>query len=133
MANILFWMVAQLPQVWKNFRVRDAGALSFGFVFTWLLGDLTNLLGCILTHQLPTQLYTAVYFVAVDVVLVGQWVFYTSARKYSLFGFRPRPHSVMVASRLGINGDGTKEPLLVATTIVTTAAPPAAADPADPP
>jgi len=43
----------------------------------WLTGDITNLLGCVLTQQLPVQLYTAIYFCFIDVIMVSQWVYYT--------------------------------------------------------
>lgn len=39
-------------------------------------GDITNLVGCILTHQLPFQTYLATYFVFVDVSLVTQYFYY---------------------------------------------------------
>lgn len=80
-------MVAQLPQVYRNFREKSTDALSFGFVFTWLLGDLTNLIGCIFTKQLAVQLYTAVYYCAVDVVLLGQFAYYKLVRRYGWFGY----------------------------------------------
>ena len=35
----------------------------------WLLGDTFNLVGCLMTgDQLPTEEYTAMYFIIVDVV-----------------------------------------------------------------
>jgi hypothetical protein len=39
-------------------------------------GDITNLVGCILTHQLPFQTYLAAYFVFVDLSLVAQYIYY---------------------------------------------------------
>lgn len=43
-------------QIYKNCR-NPAGleGLSLLFVIQWLLGDSTNLVGCILTEQLPVQ------------------------------------------------------------------------------
>lgn len=40
------------------------------------IGDITNLVGCILTHQLPFQTYLASYFVFVDMTLVAQYIYY---------------------------------------------------------
>jgi hypothetical protein len=43
----------------------------------WLLGDTCNLLGCLLTgNQLPTQTFTACYYLGMDVVMVSQFAFY---------------------------------------------------------
>jgi uncharacterized protein with PQ loop repeat len=54
-ASIGCWLCAQLPQVIKNWQLGSCDGLSFPFLVTWLFGDLTNLIGCILTDQLPFQ------------------------------------------------------------------------------
>ncbi|KAH3767290.1 PQ loop repeat protein [Pelomyxa schiedti] len=77
LVNIGFWLFAQIPQVVATCKVGSAEALSFLFVFTWLTGDITNLLGCVMTYQLPTQTYTAVYFCIVDGVMMFQWVLFS--------------------------------------------------------
>lgn len=89
--NIGCWLVAQVPQVVENFVARDGGALSLGFMFLWLLGDITNLIGCIYTHQLPTQLYTSIYFCCMDVVMLSQIFGFAACRKYRLCGLQPLP------------------------------------------
>jgi hypothetical protein len=41
------------------------------------MGDTCNLLGCLLTgSQLPTQTFTACYYLGMDVVMVSQFAFY---------------------------------------------------------
>jgi len=46
----------------------------------WLLGDGCNLAGCLLTgDQLPTQTFTAVYYLGMDVVLLSQFCYYKCA------------------------------------------------------
>lgn len=62
LTSIIIWAIAQLPQLYLNWKLGRADALSSGLLVTWLLGDASNLFGCILTNQLPTQLWTAVYF-----------------------------------------------------------------------
>eukprot|EP00884_Botryococcus_braunii_P021086 jgi/Botrbrau1/7661/Bobra.0159s0103.1 len=82
MISIGFWLVAQLPQIITNFRTQSADALSPYFLAEWLMGDTSNLIGCLLTGtQLATQTYTAMYYVFMDVVLVMQYVFYTSIQR----------------------------------------------------
>jgi hypothetical protein len=45
-------------------------------IYISLSGDLSNLVGCILTHQLPFQTYLAAYFCLVDFSLVAQYLYY---------------------------------------------------------
>ena len=67
MASICCWLVAQLPQFVLNIRNKSVEALSSWFLAQWLLGDTCNLVGCLLTDsQLPTQTYTAMYFILAD-------------------------------------------------------------------
>mmetsp|Transcript_28796 Transcript_28796/g.72228 ORF Transcript_28796/g.72228 Transcript_28796/m.72228 type:complete len:349 (-) Transcript_28796:26-1072(-) len=91
LASILVWLVAQLPQLVENYRNKTAEALSAWFLVDWLMGDTCNLVGCLATgNQLATQVYTAVYFVCVDMVMLTQYLYYSALnsrikkmRKYS--------------------------------------------------
>ncbi|CDH59461.1 hypothetical protein BATDEDRAFT_9677 [Lichtheimia corymbifera JMRC:FSU:9682] len=74
--SILCWLNAQLPQIIKNYQLQDASSLSFTFLMTWLIADVANFIGCILTGQLDFQLYLAIYFTLVDAMLCIQWVYY---------------------------------------------------------
>lgn len=51
-------------------------ALSLGFLLCWIAGDLTNLIGCYLTNQLPIQTVTAISYVNMDIILISQFVYY---------------------------------------------------------
>ncbi len=79
--NLAFWIPALLPQIITNYRTGRVDALSGLFVLQWLAGDVSNLLGCLLTNQLETQLITSVYFVCGDVILMGQYIYYKGGRK----------------------------------------------------
>ncbi|KAH9808020.1 PQ loop repeat-domain-containing protein [Melampsora americana] len=72
------WLFAQLPQVWQNYRTKSVDGLALPFLLSWLLGDLTNLLGCLLTDQLPFQRNLAIYFTLVDLILVYQFRTYST-------------------------------------------------------
>ncbi|KAJ4487860.1 PQ loop repeat-domain-containing protein [Lentinula aciculospora] len=74
--SILCWLGAQFPQVLENIRRRSCEGLALPFLANWLFGDISNLIGCLLTHQLPFQTWLAAYFVSVDLALVGQYVYY---------------------------------------------------------
>lgn len=60
----------------KNYRIRDAEGLSFQFLTVWLAGDVANFIGCIITGQLPFQIYLSIYFIFIDTILCIQWLYY---------------------------------------------------------
>ncbi|KAL2916545.1 Type I HSP40 co-chaperone [Polyrhizophydium stewartii] len=74
--SLAAYLVALMPQYVKNFQRKRVDGLSAGLVLLWASGDVCNLLGTVLTNQLPTQRLTAAYFVATDLLLVGQFVWY---------------------------------------------------------
>ncbi|KAI0374895.1 hypothetical protein BV20DRAFT_1041091 [Pilatotrama ljubarskyi] len=99
--SIACWLGAQFPQVLENARRQSVEGLALPFLMNWLLGDATNLLGCILTHQLPFQTYLATYFVFVDFSLLSQYFYY---RRTSEKAVRPpylhsRDRTTSVAAR----------------------------------
>ncbi|AFR93347.2 vacuolar membrane protein [Cryptococcus neoformans C23] len=75
-ASIACWLCAQLPQVVKNLSLQSCEGLALPFLVNWLFGDITNLIGCLLTHQLPFQTFLAAYFCIIDVTLLGQYFYY---------------------------------------------------------
>ena len=76
MLSIMFWLFAQGPQLYMNYQNGNADSLAVLFLVEWLVGDTLNLVGALLTHQLPTQIYTAMYFCMMDLALVIQFVYY---------------------------------------------------------
>lgn len=64
----------------KNYRIRDAEGLSFKFLTVWLAGDVANFIGCIITGQLPFQIYLSIYFIIIDTILCIQWLYYVKYR-----------------------------------------------------
>nr|CAB3266304.1 lysosomal amino acid transporter 1 homolog [Phallusia mammillata] len=80
--SILCWICASLPQLYENYKKGKVDeALSFWFLLMWLLGDSSNMVGCILTDQFPIQLYTAVYYVSMDIIMLVQFVYYAWKHK----------------------------------------------------
>lgn len=76
-ASLIFWGVAEIPQIITNFKNNSADGVSLAFIFTWILGDVFNLVGCILEPAtLPTQFYTAVLYTTTTVVLALQCIYY---------------------------------------------------------
>lgn len=74
--SIVSWLFAQLPQIYKNHKLKSTSGLSIFFLTEWLLGDVSNLLGSLLTHQATWQVIIAAYYVFVDCALCGQWLWY---------------------------------------------------------
>ncbi|KAK7020523.1 lysosomal amino acid transporter 1 [Favolaschia claudopus] len=74
--SIACWLGAQFPQVVKNIQLGSCEGLALPFLANWFLGDASNLLGCLLTRQLPFQTWLATYFCCVDVLLVSQYFYY---------------------------------------------------------
>ncbi|GAA96678.1 uncharacterized protein L969DRAFT_97034 [Mixia osmundae IAM 14324] len=81
--SIAAWLGVVFPQVVANYRNKSVEGLSLPFLLSWLAGDLTNLAGCLLTHQLPFQTWLASYFCVVDLCLMSQYIYY--ARQTSTF------------------------------------------------
>ncbi|KAB5551616.1 hypothetical protein DKX38_008927 [Salix brachista] len=61
MISVLSWGVAEVPQIVTNYKKKSTEGLSLAFLFTWIIGDLFNVFGCMLEPAtLPTQYYMAV-------------------------------------------------------------------------
>eukprot|EP00128_Syssomonas_multiformis_P016339 Colp12_sorted_trinity150504_noHs@2727 len=104
--NIGFWLFAQLPQMYENYKAGKVEALSKGLIVQWLLGDIFNLAGCILTNQLPTQTYTAIYFCATDAILLVQYAWYLKIKPY-LEAKKALKYEKLSTEEEGINGTQT--------------------------
>ncbi|KAF8609968.1 hypothetical protein BDV93DRAFT_430091, partial [Ceratobasidium sp. AG-I] len=89
-------------QLWTNYRLQSADGLALPFLANWLAGDATNLIGCLLTNQLPFQTYLAVYFVWVDFCLLSQYLYYESylVRKRQKLGISTGAGTAEIASPL---------------------------------
>ncbi|KAI5365220.1 hypothetical protein Slin15195_G047570 [Septoria linicola] len=89
--SIACWVVVFSPQIIENFRRSSAEGLSVEFIIIWLAGDIFNILGAVLQNVLATMLILAIYYTLADIVLLGQYFYYT--------GFRLRdPKPVKAAS-----------------------------------
>lgn len=75
--SLLIWLFAQLPQVLENHLNQSVQGVSIAFLSSWILGDITNLIGCILTRALPFQTSLASYYCFIDFILGLQYWYYT--------------------------------------------------------
>lgn len=65
-----------MPQLFENYRLKSAEAVSLAFLFTWFVGDVTNLIGAIWAELVPTVVALAIYFCIADFVLLFQCLYY---------------------------------------------------------
>ncbi|KFP08446.1 Lysosomal amino acid transporter 1, partial [Calypte anna] len=77
LVSILCFAAASFPQFYQACKtgIMDQ-ALSIYFLLGWLGGDLLNLIGSFLADQLPLQVYTAVYYVLADLVMLSLYCYY---------------------------------------------------------
>ncbi|KAJ3555034.1 hypothetical protein NP233_g12300 [Leucocoprinus birnbaumii] len=112
--------ISQLPadrvssQVRENFRRKSCEGLAWPFLANWFLGDFSNLIGCILTKQLPFQVYLATYFCLIDFVLLSQYLYYQRPTTKSpplppiTNTFPGRSASVITGRRLSVDRSTTR-------------------------
>ncbi|XP_072442629.1 lysosomal amino acid transporter 1 homolog [Chiloscyllium punctatum] len=75
--SVLCFMMAAFPQCYSSYLKGNMDqAVSIWFLMGWLAGDSCNALGAFLAQQLPIQIYTAVYYVVVDVIMVSLYIYY---------------------------------------------------------
>ncbi|XP_063001172.1 lysosomal amino acid transporter 1 homolog [Elgaria multicarinata webbii] len=75
--SIMCFAAASFPQFYLACKtgIMDQ-ALSIYFLLGWLGGDSLNLIGSFLAEQLPLQVYTAIYYVLADLVMISLYVYY---------------------------------------------------------
>ncbi|KZP19537.1 hypothetical protein FIBSPDRAFT_743775 [Athelia psychrophila] len=96
--SIATWLGAQFPQVYKNYKAQSSDGLALPFLANWLAGDVSNLIGCLLTHQLPFQTWLAMYFSFVDMMLLSQYWYYSSRKPVAPSHAHPRVRATSTIS-----------------------------------
>lgn len=121
--SIACWLGAQFPQVIENHKRQSCEGLALPFLCNWLLGDFSNLIGCLLTHQLPFQTYLATYFCIVDCSLLAQYFYYGGgpAIPSEVYG-RARSRTLSTARRLSLDASHYRTLSAVAGNVAAAAA-----------
>ncbi|CAI7921069.1 unnamed protein product [Closterium sp. NIES-53] len=122
--SIACWAVAEVPQVIANCQASRSGVeleeVPLALVLTWIVGDVFNLLGCLLDPvTLPTQLFTAILYTSTTCVLVLQHVLSACSRKRQQRRRERRGRRLATPSR---NAPLLEGPLPVGTTSASAAA-----------
>ncbi|KAG7531652.1 PQ-loop repeat [Arabidopsis thaliana x Arabidopsis arenosa] len=75
--SVISWGVAEIPQIMTNYSEKSTEGLSIAFLTTWMIGDIFNLLGCLMEPAtLPTQFYMALLYTVTTSVLYVQSIYY---------------------------------------------------------
>ncbi|KAM6402741.1 lysosomal amino acid transporter 1 homolog [Rhynochetos jubatus] len=100
LVSILCFAAASFPQFYQACKtgIMDR-ALSIYFLLGWLGGDLLNLIGSFLADQLPLQIYTAVYYVLADLVMLSLYCYYKAKNRGG--GLAARINAAFVFLSLG--------------------------------
>ncbi|EGV61474.1 hypothetical protein CANTEDRAFT_114936 [Yamadazyma tenuis ATCC 10573] len=88
--SFTIWLFAQLPQIIENHLNQSVAGVNVLFLSSWVAGDITNLVGCLLTRALPFQTLIATYYCFIDVVLCFQFYYYTR-----IFPYHKTPHNLL--------------------------------------
>ncbi|CAG8832462.1 38516_t:CDS:2, partial [Gigaspora margarita] len=78
------WMMVGFPQLYENHKRKSGDAVALTFIFTWLFGDLFNLIGVILQNLLLTMILIAIFLCAVDAAIILQTFYYRFTRTHHL-------------------------------------------------
>ncbi|KAK1711844.1 PQ loop repeat-domain-containing protein [Colletotrichum lupini] len=74
-----------IPQLAANYKLKSADSLSMAFLFIWLLGDVTNLLGGLANGIAPASIAVTTYLCFSDSTLICQCLYYNSKRRIQNF------------------------------------------------
>ena len=75
--SIFCWVLCIVPQFVINCKNGKRSVLSPYLFNFWLFGDILNLTGSILTNQLLFQKISCVFFVTMDVLNIGQYIYFS--------------------------------------------------------
>ncbi|KAJ1977660.1 putative vacuolar membrane transporter for cationic amino acids [Dimargaris xerosporica] len=75
--SISAWIVVFIPQLYENYQRKSADSLSLHFLVLWFIGDIFNLIGSVYQEVLYTIILLSFYFLAMDVVTIGQYLYYS--------------------------------------------------------
>lgn len=76
--------ISLFPQIIETYHDKTVDGLSPYFLLCWLLGDITSLIGALMTNQLMFQILLAIYFLFNDLFVCGQYYYYGIIHKNKL-------------------------------------------------
>lgn len=74
-SNVLFMFVF-MPQLYKNYKKKNADAISLSLIYCLILGDLFSIVSADFKGLNPVIIYSAVYHIFLDLIIIGQIIYY---------------------------------------------------------
>eukprot|EP01063_Lacrimia_lanifica_P028106 TRINITY_DN404_c4_g1_i1.p1 TRINITY_DN404_c4_g1~~TRINITY_DN404_c4_g1_i1.p1 ORF type:complete len:538 (+),score=174.16 TRINITY_DN404_c4_g1_i1:40-1614(+) len=81
MVSIVCWILVACPQLWVNYKLKKADGLSIYFILQWFAADTCNLVGAVVTKQVSSQIYLAIWYVIQDTMMFTQYLYYRHINK----------------------------------------------------
>lgn len=75
--SLTIWMFALFPQIVQNYQTKSVESQSIWLWGLWSIGDVTNIIGCLLTKQIVSNTLLALFFCLSSVIILIQWFYYT--------------------------------------------------------
>lgn len=72
----LLSLISQFPQLVETYNDKSVEGISSLLIGSWLMGDITSVVGAVYTNQLPFQILLAIYFLINDLIICGQYYYY---------------------------------------------------------
>lgn len=76
-ASMITWMFVFIPQILTNIKNKSTEAISFYFLFCWLMGDLFSIQSASNLNLNEVIVYNGWLHVFFDVILIMQWFYYS--------------------------------------------------------
>lgn len=95
--SFLSSFVSLFPQIIETYHDKTVDGLSPYFLLCWLMGDITSLIGAVMTDQLRFQIMLVIYFLLNDLFVCGQYYYYGVVYKNSLATVGHEPMSVVIS------------------------------------
>eukprot|EP00127_Corallochytrium_limacisporum_P005030 Clim_evm26s197 gene=Clim_evmTU26s197 len=83
-SSVACWFIVGFPQFYTNYKLKSGDGLAMSFLLIWLFGDAFNLVGCYITNQLVSEIVVAWWYTIMDIVLIGQIIYYDRYYKHTL-------------------------------------------------
>lgn len=75
-SSMITWMFVFIPQIVTNYKYKSPDAISFYFLFCWLMGDLFSIQSASHLNLNKVIVYNGWLHVVFDIILIGQWFYY---------------------------------------------------------
>jgi uncharacterized protein with PQ loop repeat len=85
-SNVLFIFVF-MPQLYKNYKNKNAEAISLSLLYCLILGDLFSIVSADYKHLNPAIIYSAGFHIFLDLIIVGQIIYYRYIDTSTLLAF----------------------------------------------